>query len=320
MTLLQKRRDFASQQFIFPEMYGDVDGVADEVQINLALADSSVVRLLPKTYVIAASIKMNDNNSLIGGGQDTIISADLTSDSLIESIDPTSRSYSWLLQDLEIDNTASSNASSIGIDLTKASIVKIRNVVVKKVETGIKLSGTAYYNEIVNCFIDGAVTGVLFESGANENRMWGGKVNDTTTGIIVDNTSNVQIYGTSIELFTTGISIAPSNATTFTKIIGCRLEDDGDATGIINTADAAGTFVIAPYFQNLAANITDAEAVAGNASNVISDWFWQCGALYFCLGNPAVNGSWRFIIDGDDLDIDRREGGAWVTKDTITAA
>jgi len=38
----------------------------------------------------------------------------------------------------------------------------------------------------------------------------------------------------------------------------------------------------------------------------------------FNLGDPAVDGSWRFVRSGDDLVIERLESSAWVTKQTIT--
>ena len=37
------------------------------------------------------------------------------------------------------------------------------------------------------------------------------------------------------------------------------------------------------------------------------------------LGDKDTDGSWRFAFSGSDLVIQRREGGAWVTKDTILA-
>ena len=37
-------------------------------------------------------------------------------------------------------------------------------------------------------------------------------------------------------------------------------------------------------------------------------------AVYF--GSPSVNGSWRIVRDGNDLNIERRESGSWVSKDS----
>jgi hypothetical protein len=35
------------------------------------------------------------------------------------------------------------------------------------------------------------------------------------------------------------------------------------------------------------------------------------------LGDPAIDGSWRLTVSGNNLLIQRRESGAWATKSTI---
>ncbi|MBN1483780.1 MAG: hypothetical protein JXA37_03585 [Chloroflexia bacterium] len=42
------------------------------------------------------------------------------------------------------------------------------------------------------------------------------------------------------------------------------------------------------------------------------------GGAYY-LGDPDTDGSWRIIRSGTDLAIERREGGTWVAKSTISA-
>ena len=39
----------------------------------------------------------------------------------------------------------------------------------------------------------------------------------------------------------------------------------------------------------------------------------------FCIGDATVDGSWQFIRSGNNLLIQRRESGSWVTKSTISA-
>jgi len=41
------------------------------------------------------------------------------------------------------------------------------------------------------------------------------------------------------------------------------------------------------------------------------------GAYY--LGNSGTDGSWRITRSGNDLVIQRREAGNWVTKSTVAA-
>lgn len=39
----------------------------------------------------------------------------------------------------------------------------------------------------------------------------------------------------------------------------------------------------------------------------------------FCIGDATVDGSWQFIRSGNDLLVQRRESGSWVTKHTFSA-
>ena len=38
-----------------------------------------------------------------------------------------------------------------------------------------------------------------------------------------------------------------------------------------------------------------------------------------CLGDPTVDGSWKLVISGTSLLVQRREGGSWVTKGSFSA-
>ncbi len=37
----------------------------------------------------------------------------------------------------------------------------------------------------------------------------------------------------------------------------------------------------------------------------------------YYIGDKNTDGSWRFIIDGDYLNIEKRESDVWEVKDTI---
>lgn len=57
--------------------------------------------------------------------------------------------------------------------------------------------------------------------------------------------------------------------------------------------------------------------------NVRNDWTGSRimpAAAYYYFGKVDSNGSWRIGRSGDDLVIERRESGSWVTKSTIAAA
>jgi hypothetical protein len=42
------------------------------------------------------------------------------------------------------------------------------------------------------------------------------------------------------------------------------------------------------------------------------------GALY--LGDSSTDGSWKYIISGSDLIVQKRVSGSWVTKRTISGS
>ena len=62
----------------------------------------------------------------------------------------------------------------------------------------------------------------------------------------------------------------------------------------------------------------------GDATNTIDSVYYAGSFITasdegFVLGDPDTNGSWRIVLSGDDLVIQRRESGSWVTKSTISA-
>jgi hypothetical protein len=65
--------------------------------------------------------------------------------------------------------------------------------------------------------------------------------------------------------------------------------------------------------------VTMAAGVLTAKAAVVSLDYVQCGATgAFNLGNPTTDGSWRIVISGVNLLIQKRESGSWVTKQTIT--
>lgn len=42
------------------------------------------------------------------------------------------------------------------------------------------------------------------------------------------------------------------------------------------------------------------------------------GEEYLYFGDENTDGSWRLIIDGDNLAIQKRESGVWVEKSSFT--
>jgi Periplasmic copper-binding protein (NosD) len=150
----------------------------------------------------------------------------------------------------------------------------VEDVVIKNVETGILLSDLAYYNELLCPVIFDAATGIKIVNGANENHIFGGRIQNVKFGVNLDDVSNPQIYGTCIEHFSIGIKVGPKTVSS-PKIIGSRLENKhkrGIGISIASTTQAL--HIIGSYFQGLSTNIED----LAQDSNIISDQHWQIGS------------------------------------------
>lgn len=237
---------------VYAEWWG-IDGTADEVEINKAIVAANQVNLLEKTYIVADTIKFKSGTVITGiNKRNTIISGSLTK-AVMQSIAIATRYYDVILERFKIDNTNKANAGGVGIDFTKISTSIIRDVQCYNAETGILISGTAYYNDIYSPIMNTVVTGIDIESGANENRIFAGKIDTSTTGISIDQASGTQVYGTECANFTTGIDVAPAGSTTSTKIMNCRFENTVlGGTGInIGDANSVQTSIFGVYCQNL---------------------------------------------------------------------
>ena len=75
-----------------------------------------------------------------------------------------------------------------------------------------------------------------------------------------------------------------------------------DDTNLVNDQD--GDFA----GQTRDAIVTDGD--------LTTDGSLSCTDLY--LGDPSVDGTWKFVVDGNYLLVQRREGGTFVTKGRFT--
>ena len=60
-----------------------------------------------------------------------------------------------------------------------------------------------------------------------------------------------------------------------------------------------------------------AKVITDNARNVYQD-LSALNIDVFYFGDPNTNGSWRIIPVGNNLSVQRREGGIWVDKHSFT--
>lgn len=96
---------------------------------------------------------------------------------------------------------------------------------------------------------------------------------------------------------------------------GIRLNDNAGTTKIVNIND----FGAGPDFINTGRNLGIGQTSATSLLDVDGDVEIGSADAYY-LGDPTTNGTWRIIRSGDDLLMQQREAGVYVTKQTISGA
>lgn len=234
------------------------DGVADDtaaIQAAIDAAGAGDVWMPKGNYKITAKLKLPSGCRLRGAGiSATTITATIGS-AMISSTNPATRFYYIKVQDMTLDNTNRATAGGIGIDFKNISLGAINQVEVKNAETGILFDATgggAYYNDLYSPQIATCGTGLKFQAGANENRVFGCRVVDTTTGVSIDDVTHVEFFGTAVEVFTTAFKIGPTAITQYTGIYGCRCENaPTSGTAFELGASAQSTVIINPQIAGV---------------------------------------------------------------------
>jgi hypothetical protein len=151
----------------------------------------------------------------------------------------------WQLRNLTINGPGAEVTDSIGVHLNNGCAGTIQDVQVFGFDTGGKFDGldlandaACYYNTALNFQVNGCGTNAIWFAGqANSNTMLGGQANSSTTGVLIDpTTNNINLHGTAIESNTTyGVDVAGSG----NHFLGCRFENPG-TTAEVRFNDSAG--------------------------------------------------------------------------------
>ncbi len=237
-----------------------VDGVTDDTAAIQAAADAADANNGGIVYhpggdcFITSALELGDNTRLIGAGREVSSITGNLDTGMIRSKDIAQTHYRLSVESLLLDNTDYTTNGGKGIDFTKVWYGVIRDVYIQNAQTGIRISGPAYYNEIINVSMDTLREGIIMVALANENHVWGGRIHTCSTGIYLDDVSNVQIYGTALEGFNIiGVDIGFANWCSSPKLVGLRLESL-NRTGVRLGTLSHGVFV-GLYFQALTTNI-----------------------------------------------------------------
>ena len=239
---------------------------ADNVTAIQAALDANGTIELWENYPVNAALSMNDYNFINGRGRNSGLTAShagavLKGKSVTTYATTNVRRYSGGGRDFKITGPGVGVAGSLALDMRGCTMFKWWGLLVSGVETGVKQGDgyATFYNEYHGCDLNGVGTGYNNTTLGNENKVFGGRVNDCVTGTIDDDNSCNTYIGLAIEAFTTtGHSVSPTAASLLTRYVGSRLENTPTVgAGILVGATAQDTLIESPYFTGLTTDIND---------------------------------------------------------------
>jgi hypothetical protein len=209
-----------------------------------------------------------------------------------------------VIRNCNIEHTATAGNLHIGIQhrngTTAEAVTNLRIYSTRVVVTGSGTADSIYgfssssagtatsigYSYLYDCILTGTggatvSRGIVGDSALSDCYAKDCIITGVTTDIAQTNSAVITLVGSSIT----------NGAVSGTVVYGGNF-----VSAKLGVGGAPGTSLIKSY--------GDVEAAAA-------------GAMYF--GDPATNDSWRIVRSGNNLVIERRESGSWVTKSTISA-
>ncbi|KKK60246.1 hypothetical protein LCGC14_3026280, partial [marine sediment metagenome] len=234
----------------------DARGLEGAQAISATVTVPTKVKLLLGAATFTGSVlpvfEVNSGSSIVGLGMgftntdaSTRIVTNLTSGSVIVSENIAGATDMVTIRDLQIDNTSSSNAGAIGLDLIAAGMWRVERIRLNRIETAIRVGGSgscACYNHFYSIQVIDAVTGVNFSTTANSNTWTGGLIGST-----VDSGRAFQFSATAsgnilfhpdVETFPNGIAFDFQLNSGSQTIYAPYVESGGT---VFNIADLAGS-------------------------------------------------------------------------------
>jgi hypothetical protein len=285
--------------------YGAVADTESTSVIQTALDVNHEVFIPDGNWLVSSpGVKMNDYNVLrfqsrnakfIADFGGAIIASKNANTGVLE--DDENRVH-WQIHGGYIDGTDSGNAGSIAIDVRGSKMCKMYGTYIQNVEKAVRGNGDegtdisvgCYYNDFFAVDIQNVVYGYHFGSFANDNHVFGGRVNSCTYGTYDDNNSANAYFGLAIEVFTYGHVVAAVNPTQNIRFISSRLENlPSSGTGFVINSQAQDTWVYGPHMAGLTTTITD----SGIRSNISSSEHFSWGSSTFVRnylrGSEVIN-------------------------------
>jgi len=257
------------QKAVYVEWFGAVAGgssATNTTAIQAALDAHPKILLGVGTYSTNAACQMNDANFIEGVGRASVIAgthagAVLKGKNVTTAATTNVRRYNGGGRDFKITGPGRGTAGGIALDMRGCTMFKWQNLLITDIERAVYHGDgySSYYNEYLDVDCSTVIKGYENSTLGNENKVWGGRINDCTTGT-QDNDCSGNLYdGVAIEVFTTGHLSSDSAAALYIRYLNSRLENvPTTGTGIDIRALAQDNTYFAPQMTGLATDVSNA--------------------------------------------------------------
>lgn len=237
----------------------------DSTALQLALDTAKELWIPDGTFFVGTTgLTYTDDQVLRFASRNAIIKGTVAGSLLASKDAATTRRHRMQMWSGTLDNTDRNTAGGIALDLRNHSSAKIFGSQLKNAETGVRsnapVTGGSFYNEFHGVDILTVDVGYEFGTLGNENKVFGGRVNECETGARVNDNSGHVFLALAVEAFTNfGFEVSSSATSQYTRIIAPRLENTGSVgTGIRVYAAAQSTIIVDPQCVGLSTNLIDA--------------------------------------------------------------
>lgn len=272
--------------------------------------DTAAQVFIPDGDWTTNALLFNDGNHLRFSSRKARLKfANLTGACLAPKTGDTTRTYRFRTSGGGIlDNQSRANLGAIGLDLRNVTMAKIEGLEITNLATGVRCSapspsGGAYYNDLLGVDLLTVTTGYEVGLRGNELRIFGGRVNDCTTGALVNDATGVSFYGTAFEVFTVGVDVAPTGATQWVRLLGCRFENVPTVgIGVRVGALAQATLIVDPQCVGLTTRVSDAAPLGQTAlfGSEIASPILRAHAL--ALADASLSTGFWALLKADGTD------------------
>ena len=324
------------------------DWKAGTHSIDIAAKLQACLDALPEWYappggpLVAAALEFNDGNMIVGAGMRTCFYLGYDGPFIVgKDVTPAAgtnvRRYNCGGRDFMVYGPGVASTNSIGLDQRGITWSMWQNILLQNIHTGVRRGDgySTYYNACVNVAVSTCVSGFYTTGLGNSNPVFGGRVNESTTGTFDEDCSHNTYYGVAVEQFqTVAHKTGSGGATIGIAYHQSRIENGG---ALLNTGtcfdiatNSQDTLCSAMYARGYGKLITKASKSELTGIRTHS----QLSECHTLSGGSPLQAIWRheFTIDppnlaaGASADIAVTISGAlatdqalWTPPDTLTA-